>query len=189
MCAAATDLARLLAALSWRDKRNPMLSPESVDALLGNCLRATMALTGPHAHGFFGYDMAWRDTDGSLVACKGGWLGGNQSFAWTSTSGDGMGVVLLINTNEQDDSTASFGVLLNDVVTFAAAHAWSLSADLFPDFGMPPLIPKPVVRPPPLLRATQPSAKQRIVLAAAAERASMTRRPDDTARSTRRRRR
>jgi CubicO group peptidase (beta-lactamase class C family) len=176
LSAAATDLARILAALTWRDARNPMLSADSLQALFGNAVRATAALTGPHAHGYFGWDGAWLNTDGSIVAAKGGWLGGNQSFAWLSTRGDGLGIVLLINTNEQDDSGFGFGQLLNDVAFLASSQDWTAAADLFSSFGMPPLVPKIVIKQPPILSAAPPPRDQ-VRHAIAVERAAMVRPP------------
>jgi hypothetical protein len=178
MSAAATDLARILAALTWRDKRNPMLSDASLEALFDNAVRATAVLTGPDlrtVHGYFGWDFAWLNPDGSVSACKGGLLGGNQSFASLSTQGDGMGVVLLINTNEQDESGFGFGALLTAITTQAGALDWSMAADLFSNFGMPPLIPHPIVKQPPLLEPAQPF-EQKVKRAIAAERFSMTQR-------------
>ena len=184
MSAAATDLARILAALTWRDKRNPMLSDSSLEALFGNGVRATSVLTGPDlrtVHGYFGWDFAWLNADGSVSACKGGLLGGNQSFASLSTHGDGLGVVLLINTNEQDDSGFGFGTLLNAITAEAGAQDWSMAADLFANFGMSPLIPYPIVKQPPLLEPAQPF-EQKVQQAIAAERFSMSRQPGTGAR-------
>jgi hypothetical protein len=172
MSAAATDLARILAALTWRDRRNPMLSDASLEALFANTVRATAALTGPDPHGYFGWDFNWFNPDGSVVVCKGGWLAGNQSFACLSMQGDGVGVVLLINTNEQDDSGSSFNDLRSSIAAEAGSRDWRVAVDLFPTFGMPSFIPHPIVKQPPLLQPADALARK-IDQALAAERFSM----------------
>jgi CubicO group peptidase (beta-lactamase class C family) len=175
MSAAATDLARILAALTWRDKRNPMLSEMSLQALFANTVRATAALTGAdprNIHGYFGWDFNWFNPDGSLVVCKGGWLPGNQSFACLSMQGDGVGVVLLINTNEQDDSGSSFSDLRGAIAAEAGSRDWSVAGDLFPSFGMSSFVPRPIVKQPPLLQPPD-ALGRKIDQAFAAERFSM----------------
>ena len=149
--AAAVDLARVVAALSWRSDQNPMLLQATLDALLGNAVRATAVLTGPDAHGYYGFDGAWTvDANQHIyTASKGGWLPSNQSTILFTTGG--LGYVWLINGNTQDDVTTDW---FWPVTGAAQARNWG-TADLFPNFGMPSLLRVKVTKPPPILQELQ----------------------------------
>lgn len=147
LSAAVTDLARVLAAFSLREK-NPMLSAASLDAMFTNAANATSTLKGDDHHGFHGLDWAVVSdaTNHIYGAAKGGWMPSNQSYVEFTTGG--LGFALSINGNGQD-STVDW---LADVRSIAQAHDWG-TTNLFPQFGMsildsaPIKIPIPIIKP------------------------------------------
>jgi CubicO group peptidase (beta-lactamase class C family) len=144
---AATDIARLMAALSLR-KNNPVFSETTLDNWFQNTLTAT-GFTGPSAHGYHGFDWGkvW-DTNkpftapGNFVTSKGGWLPSHSSV-FTFTAG-GLGFVVVTNNGGQADIKTDWYVgekkadgtpAADSVFSVAFFHDWK-TIDLFPQFGM-----------------------------------------------------
>ncbi|HQR35754.1 MAG TPA: serine hydrolase [Blastocatellia bacterium] len=138
LSSAVTDLARIMAAFSLREK-NPMLSVNSLDALFTNAANATSALKGDDRHGFHGLDWAVVSdaTNHVYGAAKGGWMPSNQSYIEFTTGG--LGYALSINGNGQD----STGDWLAEVRLIAQSHDWG-TTNLFPQFGMSILDSAPI---------------------------------------------
>jgi CubicO group peptidase (beta-lactamase class C family) len=151
MSAAVTDLARLVAAFSFHDKRNPMLQPDTLDAMLMSAARASAHLTSrdpvhEYPHGYYGFDTVTVDpVSNAYNAFKGGWLRSNQSII-TFTTG-GLGFITAINGNVQDDVGSDW---LGAVSDAARSQDWG-TFDFFPNYGMSPLRPHTVTPPPHIL--------------------------------------
>lgn len=150
LSAAATDVARVLAALSVT-LNNPMMSNTTLQTWLNNAENATATLTGPDAHGYHGFDDVLVDSATSqFIGEKGGSL---------STSQNGVrfhlhGVSTVICWNGKTPEPPAWFTWNADVVNAAAAQDWSGVSDLFPTFGMPSFptlipLPRPIPRPRP----------------------------------------
>jgi CubicO group peptidase (beta-lactamase class C family) len=151
LSAAATDVARVLAALSVT-LNNPMMSAGMLQTWLNNAANATATITGPDAHGYHGFDSVWVDgTSHQFMGLKGGSLETSQNGVLFNLHG--ISVVMCWNgmtpSNPQwfswdtDSSDPNRSVVMSAVV----AQDWSGVADLFPTFGMPSF---PVLKPLPI---------------------------------------
>ncbi|MGP6158264.1 MAG: serine hydrolase domain-containing protein [Vulcanimicrobiaceae bacterium] len=136
MSAAATDMARLLAALNL-GTGNKAFSPTDVAQWLGYAYAALndKAFSGPNAFGFYGLDALGPIPPSSSVppyeGDKGGYLETSQNAVYFQTGG--LGYVICFNGHTGHDSVwyPSFGA----VIAAAASHDWGV-IDLFPKYGM-----------------------------------------------------
>jgi CubicO group peptidase (beta-lactamase class C family) len=133
---AVIDMARIAAMFSdWSG--NPVLSKDSLTALLKNSANATSSLTGPVddlVHGFHGFDKAYivDAVNNVYYGKKGGSLEGVGTGIWVTTGGFSFAFARNGSINTTD--------AILKVMDIAKAHAWP-DKDLFVDFGMPPLVP------------------------------------------------
>jgi CubicO group peptidase (beta-lactamase class C family) len=135
LSAAATDVARVLAALSSTFK-NPMMSPTMIQTWLGNSQSATLTLHGPAAHGFHGFDgVQFDSTLNVLTGEKGGELSTSQNGVRFEINH--ISTVICWN-GKTPTGPAWFGNqgIYSDLVAAARAQNWG-ATDLFPAFGMP----------------------------------------------------
>ena len=160
LSAAATDVARLVAALS-STFMNPMMGNSTLQSWLNNAANATSTLTGPdpnEVHGFHGFDSVQLDTTThQFFGEKGGSL---------STSQNGIqfqigGIATVICWNGMTPSGPAWFQFGDDLLGAASKQSWG-TADLFPLFGMPsfPAKPAPIPVPPrpvPRVRTVLPS--------------------------------
>ena len=132
LSSAVVDVARLMAMLSVRQS-NPVLKPDTIDALLANAAKASSTLTGPDAHGYHGFDsvMPIDAAKHLYVGSKGGWMWSHQSWAMFTTGG--MSYAMAINGNELEGVKFDW---FAPVQKIAEARDWG-NADLFDTFGMP----------------------------------------------------
>jgi CubicO group peptidase (beta-lactamase class C family) len=140
LSSAVVDMARLAAMFSCRSN-NPVLSTNSIDALFAAATNATTNYSSPgKKHGFHGFDKAKIIDAGNHLywANKGGWLPGTGTIISFSTGG--FGYVLAQNGNKTPDVKTDW---LTPVSQIAQAQTWP-SKDLFPNYGMPPLIAGPI---------------------------------------------
>jgi CubicO group peptidase (beta-lactamase class C family) len=146
LSAAATDVARLVAALSVTTN-NPMMSVATLRTWLQNAATATSTLTGPdpnEAHGYHGFDsVAVVDATNHIFSGeKGGLLDTSQNGFQFVTGG--VSTVLCWNGQTPvDNSWFPIYKVLTDAI---GAQSWG-SIDLFPTFGMDIF---QVVKPPPI---------------------------------------
>lgn len=153
LSAAATDVARVLAALS-ATVSNPMMGAGTLQTWLQNALHATANLTGPDAHGYHGFDAVGTDSaTGQIFGLKGGSLSTSQNGVHFEIGG--ISTVICWNgatPSGPDWFEPGLGTY-PDVVNAAAAQNWG-NTDLFPTFGMSAFpikpIPIPIPRPRPL---------------------------------------
>jgi CubicO group peptidase (beta-lactamase class C family) len=130
LSAAAIDVARIAAMLSAREA-SPILRPETRDTWLEHAALATKSLTGPHAHGYHGFDYASKLRNGEFSGAKGGSLGGT-------------GTAVIFDTQKFSYAYASNGNArdakpdwLRRTIPIAEKHDWG-TTDLFAHFGMAP---------------------------------------------------
>ena len=125
LSAAATDVARLLAALSLRDN-NPMLAAASLDALFANASSA-----GGH-----GFDWVQNVDPANHVhrGVKGGALTGSQNGIYFSTGG----ISYAVHWAGSVPAGEAWFPVFTSVLKAAEERDWG-SGDLFPSFGMPRL--------------------------------------------------
>jgi len=150
--AAATDVARVLAALSVTFN-NPMMGLGTLQTWLTNAANASATITGPFAHGFHGFDNVQGDgsTTHPFFGLKGGSLETSQNGVLSSQHG--ISVVMCWNgmtpSNPQWFSWNTNTMDPNHSVVMSAviAQNWSEITDLFPTFGMPSF---PVLKPIPI---------------------------------------
>jgi hypothetical protein len=138
LSAAATDVARLIAAFSVR-QNNPMLKEDTITTMFANSAASTAANTSG-AWGFHGFDSAYA-TDaekGLYYGWKGGSLNTSQNGIYVER--DGWGFVIC--WNGATPTGDAWYPKLNAAMTAAANHDWG-ATDLFPEYGMPSF-PKPL---------------------------------------------
>ena len=160
LSAAATDVARVLAALSVT-LNNPMMSTATLQTWLQNAQHASATLSGPSAHGYHGFDSVRVDpATNQFVGEKGGSLSTSQNGVHFEVHG--ISTVICWN-GTTPTGPAWFGAdgAYADLVNAAAAQSWG-NTDLFPTFDMPSFpvlkpIPIPIPRPRPPLGAKVPS--------------------------------
>ena len=145
LSAAATDVARLLAALSVT-VNNPMMSQATLQQWLQNAATATGSITGPvFAHGFHGFD-ALRPQTGLTPAFegeKGGELSNSQNGVRFNLGGFSTVICWNGKVPRSPGWFPNYDVLNNAI----KGHDWT-GIDLFPSFGMPAFPTLPVLRPP-----------------------------------------
>ena len=147
LSAAATDVARLVAALSVTTN-NPMMSLATLHTWMQNAANATATLSGPdpnEAHGYHGFDsVATVDATNHLFSGeKGGQLNTSQNGFQFVTGG--VSTVICWNGSVPDGPT--WFPIYPELMKAINAQNWE-SIDLFPTFGMPVF---EVVKPPPIL--------------------------------------
>jgi CubicO group peptidase (beta-lactamase class C family) len=153
LSAAATDVARLVAALSVTTN-NPMMGIGTLQTWMQNAANATSTLTGPEAWGFHGFD-ALRVEDAKhqiFSGEKGGLLDTSQNGFHFVTGG--VGTVVCWNGQTPVDN--SWSPVFQPLIDAVNAQSWG-STDLFPTFGMdafPVLKPLPIKLQPSRPRAT-----------------------------------
>lgn len=137
LSAAATDLARIVALFS-AGAANPVLKPDTLNQLLANAANCTATYSGPDKHGFHGFD--WVNvvdkTKNAYTGAKGGYLPASQN-GFDFTTG-GLGFVICIGSNQAEGVTADWEN--GGVRPVAEKQDWG-TTDLFPQFGMAPLVP------------------------------------------------
>jgi CubicO group peptidase (beta-lactamase class C family) len=146
LSAAATDVARLVAALSVTTN-NPMMSTATLRTWLQNAATATSTLTGPdpnEAHGYHGFDsVAVVDATNHIFSGeKGGLLDTSQNGFQFVTGG----VSTVLCWNGQTPVDNSWFPIYKTLTDAIGAQSWG-SIDLFPTFGMDVF---QVVKPPPI---------------------------------------
>ena len=148
LSAAATDAARVLAALSV-PKNNPMMSVTMLQTWLNNAANATKNLSGPDAHGYHGFDDVFAQVaPHSFAGDKGGSLDTSQNGVHFEING----ISTVINWNGMTPAGPQWFSPYQALVNAAAAQNWG-ATDLFPTYGMPAFpiprsIPIPIPRPP-----------------------------------------
>ena len=149
LSAAATDVARVLAALSVTIN-NPMMSAAILQTWLQNAVNATSTLTGPEAHGYHGFDSARLDTTTNhFVGEKGGSLATSQNGVHFEINGISTVICWNGTTPVGPQWFGADGAFAN-LVNAAEAQRWG-GTDFFPTFGMPSFSTKPAplpIRPP-----------------------------------------
>ncbi len=149
LSAAATDVARVLAALSVTIN-NPMMSAATLQTWLQNAVNATSTLTGPDAHGYHGFDSARLDTTTNhFVGEKGGSLSTSQNGVHFEINGISTVICWNGTTPVGPQWFGADGAFAN-LVNAAEAQRWG-GTDFFPTFGMPSFPTKPAplpIRPP-----------------------------------------
>ena len=146
LSAAATDTARVLAALSV-PKNNPMMSVTMLQTWLNNAANATKNLSGPDAHGYHGFDDVFAQaTPHPFAGDKGGSLDTSQNGVHFEING----ISTVINWNGMTPTGPQWFSPYHALVNAAAAQNWG-ATDLFPTYGMPafpmPPLPIPIPRP------------------------------------------
>jgi CubicO group peptidase (beta-lactamase class C family) len=146
--AAATDVARVLAALSVTFN-NPMMSLATLQSWMANAANATSTITGPDAHGYHGFDgVITVDAANHLFAGdKGGSLTTSQNGVHFETAG----ISTVICWNGMTPTGPAWFSPYKALTDAARANDWG-TTDLFPTFGMPalpvlkltPLPPRPI---------------------------------------------
>ncbi len=142
LSAAATDVARVLAALSVTFK-NPMMGTSTLQTWLTNAANASATITGPNAHGYHGFDNVQGDgsTAHPFIGLKGGSLETSQNGVLFSQHG--VSVVMCWNgMTPSNPQWFSWDTDLSDpnrsvVMSAVVAQDWAGITDLFPTFGMP----------------------------------------------------
>lgn len=129
MSSAIVDLARLNASFS-AGNNNPVLTTQTVGAMLLNALNASATYSGPDAHGYHGFDVAQVLPGNVFVASKGGWLASHESSVSFVLGAVGFSVAF--NGNKKPNVTADW---VEAVYNVASTANWG-STDLFPTFGM-----------------------------------------------------
>ena len=144
LSAAAPDMARLVAMLS-SGTANPVLKAATLNQLLASAATCTATYLGPDKHGYHGFDGVTVEdaTRHTYKGYKGGWLGSSQNgFSFTT---GGYGFVVCMGSNNAEGVTQEWE---DDVHHATAQYPWGSSLDLFPQFGMAPLVPPAVPAPP-----------------------------------------
>jgi len=146
--AAATDVARVLAALSVTFN-NPMMSVATLQTWMANASAATATITGPDAHGFHGFDDVFtvHAANHLFAGDKGGSLTTSQNGVHFETAG----ISTVICWNGMTPTGPAWFSPYKVLTDAARAHDWG-TTDLFPTFGMPalpvlkriPLPPEPI---------------------------------------------
>jgi CubicO group peptidase (beta-lactamase class C family) len=142
MSAAATDMARLLAALNY-GRGNPAFTPAEVAQWLGYADAALndKSFSGPNAFGFYGLDALGPIPPNSSAppyeGDKGGYLETSQNAIYYQSGA--IGYVLCFNEHTGNSQVwyPAFGA----VIAAASSHDWG-STDLFPKYGMPSFPPE-----------------------------------------------
>ncbi|ADB41530.1 serine hydrolase [Spirosoma linguale] len=132
LSAAATDVARVLAALSVH-QANPMLKDDTITTMLAN---AAAASSNPKlsAHGYHGFDAV-----GVTDVAKGlywGYKGGSLSTSQNTIYFERDGYSLVICWNGTTPLGESWYPNFPSVLTVAKQQDWG-TTDLFPQYGMP----------------------------------------------------
>lgn len=131
LSAAATDVARVLAALSATN--NQMMSPNMLQSWLTNAKNAGETLKGPAPGGYHGFDGVIQDaTTGAFTGDKGGRLSTSQNGVHFAQGG----ISTVICWNGLTPSGPAWFTPYVALVNAAAAHDWG-NTDLFPTYGMP----------------------------------------------------
>jgi CubicO group peptidase (beta-lactamase class C family) len=143
LSAAATDVARVLAALSAFD--NQMMSSATLLNWLTNAKTATADLSGPAAHGYHGFDSVFQDASThEFWGVKGGYLDTSQNGVTFTQNG----ISTVLCWNGLTPTGPAWSPVYNALVKAATEHNWG-NSDLFPTYGMPSfLAPIPTPRPP-----------------------------------------
>jgi CubicO group peptidase (beta-lactamase class C family) len=143
LSAAATDVARVLGALSAFD--NQMMASASLQTWLTNAKNATANLSGPDAHGYHGFDSVSQDpSTHEFSGVKGGYLDTSQNGVMFTQNG----ISTVICWNGLTPQGPAWSPIYNALVAAATAHNWG-NTDLFPTYGMPAFLgPIPTPRPP-----------------------------------------
>ena len=130
LSSAVVDVARLAAMFNVRSG-NPVLTAANIDKLFEAAAQATHTYTGPHPHGYHGFDWVDADSDTHTYQAEKGGAYSGLSTVITFTTRD-FGFVIAQNGTNID------GVTLNwrDVEPIAEKQPW-LGGDLFPHYGMP----------------------------------------------------
>lgn len=160
LSAAATDVARVVAALS-STYMNPMMGNNTLQGWLTNAANATSTLTGPdpnEVHGFHGFDSVQLDTTTNEFF---GEKGGSLSTSQNGIQFEINGIATVICWNGMTPSGPAWFQFGDDLLVAASEQNWG-STDLFPTFGMPsfPAKPTPIPGPPrprPRVRTVLPS--------------------------------
>lgn len=140
LSAAATDVAKVLAALSVTTN-NPLMPDAALRRWLNDAGNAWRTL-GTRTHGFHGFDgveilrslrpggMRWRGQKGGLL-----WTSSNAIFFWTG----GVSVVMCFNGTTSNPPRPRFDRSIPLIAAIDAQH-WDPQADLFPSFAIPRLL-------------------------------------------------
>ena len=148
LSAAATDVARVLAALDV-SLNNPMMSAGTLHTWLSNAATATATLSGPDAHGYHGFDNVSVDSaTNQFTGDKGGSLTTSQNGVHFEVGG----ISTVICWNGMTPTGPAWFSPYKVLTDAAAANDWG-STDLFPTFGMPAF---PVLHRPPFPRPIPP---------------------------------
>jgi len=132
LSAAATDVARVLAALSATN--NQMMSASTLQSWLTNAKNATANY--PNVGGFHGFDGVFQDpTTGAFSGDKGGQLSTSQNGVHFEQGGISTVICWDGSTPNPPAWFTPYAALVNA----AAAHDWG-NTDLFPIYGMPSFI-------------------------------------------------
>lgn len=145
LSAAATDVARVLAALSAFD--NQMMSSATLQTWLTNAKNATANLSGPDAHGYHGFDSVSQDASThDFSGVKGGYLDTSQNGVQFTQNG----ISTVICWDGLTPEGPGWFPIYNALITAVTAHDWG-NTDLFPTYGMHAFLapfPFPIPRPP-----------------------------------------
>ena len=142
LSAAATDVARVLAALSAFD--NQMMSSATLLTWLTNAKNATANLSGPDAHGYHGFDSVYQDASThDFSGVKGGYLDTSQNGVTFTQNG----LSTVICWNGLTLTGPGWFPVYDALVKGATEHDWG-NTDLFPTYGMPAFLPPITIRPP-----------------------------------------
>ncbi len=137
LSAAATDMARVLAAMQLKED-NPVFKPGMVDRMLKLSYAADndKRFTHSNAFGYYGLDSVGPVKSGGSVppyqADKGGYLETSQNAIFYQ---DG-GISYVVCWNGHTTGGESWYPVFNSVLKAAVAHNWG-NIDLFPKYGMP----------------------------------------------------
>ena len=145
LSAAATDVARVLAALSAFDPQ--MMSSATLLNWLTNAKNATANLSGPANHGYHGFDSVFQNSvTQEFSGVKGGLLDTSQNGVTFTQNG----ISTVLCWNGLTPTGPAWSPIYQALINAANAHNWG-NTDLFPTYGMPaflPPFPIPTRRPP-----------------------------------------
>ena len=116
---AATDVARLLAALSAFD--NQMMSSLTLQSWLTNARDATINMRGPDRHGYHGFDSVIEDLIAHNFA---GWKGGSLRTSQNGVYFEQNGISTVICWNGLTPGGPSWSPHYDSLINTAAAHDW-----------------------------------------------------------------
>jgi CubicO group peptidase (beta-lactamase class C family) len=136
LCAAVTDLARLVAILIDQ-KDNPAMTRATITSMLNNAVATVTkwsGVTGVSPRAGYGFDWVTANNDGSFYGQKGGLIADAASVVQFN---DQWGFALIFDSTAQTSQGASWYPDFTAGMTIAKTATWT--QDLFPTYGMPAL--------------------------------------------------